>query len=133
MNIGSNNNIQYEFIETSSQLNPSVNYEELLKEVNEAVGKLPSNPSEDMSMMMSDYVAQELHYNENFTVKQLNKIAEYYEISKRKKKKCELIEEIVLFENSPDNHEIVSRRVLLWEYLEEIKKDKYLSKFLILD
>ena len=47
--------------------------------------------------------------------------------------KCELIEEIVLFENSPDNHEIVSRRVLLWEYLEEIKKDKYLSKFLILD
>ena len=133
MNIGSNNNIQYEFIETSAQPKASVNYEDLLKEVNEAVGKLPSNASEDMSMMMSDYVAQELHYNENFTVKQLNKIAEYYEISKRKKKKCELIEEIVLFENSPDNHEIVSRRVLLWEYLEEIKKDKYLSKFLILD
>ena len=132
MNIN-NNNIKCEFIEMSSKPNPSVNYEDLLKEVNEAVEKLPSNSDDDLSMMISDYVAQELHYNENFTVKQLNKIAEYYEISKRKKKKCELIEEIVLFENNPENHEIVSRRVMLWEYIEEIKKDKYLSKFLILD
>ena len=132
MNIN-NNNIKCEFIEMSSKPNSSVNYEDLLKEVNEAVEKLPSNSSDDFSMMISDYVAQELHYNENFTVKQLNKIAEYYEISKRKKKKCELIEEIVLFENNPENHEIVSRRVMLWEYIEEIKKDKYLSKFLILD
>ena len=133
MNIN-NNNIKYEFIEMSSKSNPSVNYEDLLKEVNEAVEQLPSNSDDDLSMMiMSDYVAQELHYNENFTVKQLNKIAEYYEISKRKKKKYELIEEIVLFENNPNNHEIVSRRVMLWEYIEEIKKDKYLSKFLILD
>ena len=131
MNVG-DNNIKYEFIETARS-HPIVNYDDLLKEVNEAVEKLPSNSNDDISMMMNDYVAQELHYNENFTVKQLNKIAEYYEISKRKKKKCQLIEEIVLFENSPDNHEIVSRRVMLWEYLEEIKKDKYLSKFLILD
>ena len=131
MNV-SDNNIKYEFIETARS-HPIVNYDDLLKEVNEAVEKLPSNSNDDISMMMNDYVAQELHYNENFTVKQLNKIAEYYEISKRKKKKCQLIEEIVLFENSPDNHEIVSRRVMLWEYLEEIKKDKYLSKFLILD
>ena len=131
MNV-SDNNIKYEFIETARS-HPIVNYDDLLKEVNEAVEKLPSNSNDDISMMINDYVAQELHYNENFTVKQLNKIAEYYEISKRKKKKCQLIEEIVLFENSPDNHEIVSRRVMLWEYLEEIKKDKYLSKFLILD
>ena len=83
--------------------------------------------------MMSDYVAQELNYNENFTLKQLHRIAEYYEISKRKKKKMELIEAIVLFENNPENCEIVSRRATLWGYIEEIKQDKYLSKFLILE
>ena len=61
-----NHNIKYEFIERSSQENSIVNYEELLKEVNEAVEKLPSNSDDDLSMMISDYVAQELHYNENF-------------------------------------------------------------------
>ena len=102
--------------------------------VNSTVGKLSSSDSEtDIGMMMSDYVAQELNYNENYTLKQLYRIAEYYDISKRKKKKTELIEEIVVFENQPENCEIVNRRATLWSYMEEIKQDKYLSKFLILE
>ena len=36
---------------------------------------------------MDDYVASELNYNENYTKKQLELIADYYNISKRKKKK----------------------------------------------
>ena len=112
----------------------NVTYEELLANVNSTVGKLSSSDSEtDIGMMMSDYVAQELNYNENYTLKQLYRIAEYYDISKRKKKKTELIEEIVVFENQPENCEIVNRRATLWSYMEEIKQDKYLSKFLILE
>lgn len=130
------NNIFYEFNEIQSKDAEKVNvtYEELLANVNSTVGKLSSSDSDtDIGMMMSDYVAQELNYNENYTLKQLYRIAEYYDISKRKKKKTELIEEIVVFENQPENCEIVNRRATLWSYMEEIKQDKYLSKFLILE
>jgi len=130
------NNIFYEFNEIQSKDAEKVNvtYEELLANVNSTVGKLSSSDSEtDIGMMMSDYVAQELNYNENYTLRQLYRIAEYYDISKRKKKKTELIEEIVVFENQPENCEIVNRRTTLWRYMEEIKQDKYLSKFLILE
>jgi len=127
------NNIFYEFNEICETWE-EVTYEELLANVNSTVEQLSSNDSDtDIGIMMSDYMAQELNYNENFTLKQLYRIAEYYNISKRKKKKTELIEEIVVFENLPENCEIVNRRATLWSYIEEIKQDKYLSKFLILD
>jgi len=127
------NNIFYEFNEIQEKGNEEVTYEELLANVNSTVEQLSSDSDTEIGMMMSDYVAQELNYNENFTLKQLHRIAEYYSISKRKKKKTELIEEIVIFENMPENCEIVNRRATLWSYIEEIKQDKYLSKFLILD
>lgn len=127
------NNIFYEFNEIQNKDSAKVTYEELLANVNSTVEQLPSDSDTEIGLMMSDYVAQELNYNENYTLKQLYRIAEYYDISKRKKKKIELIEEIVVFENQPENCEIVNRRATLWSYIEEIKQDKYLSKFLILE
>ena len=127
------NNIFYEFNEIQDKGTEEVTYEELLANVNSTVEQLSSDSDTEIGMMMSDYVAQEINYNENFTLKQLHRIAEYYSISKRKKKKTELIEEIVIFENMPENCETVNRRATLWSYIEEIKQDKYLSKFLILD
>ena len=127
------NNIFYEFNEIQKKDSAKVTYEELLANVNSTVEQLPSDSDTDIGLMMSDYVAQELNYNENYTLKQLYRIAEYYDISKRKKKKTALIEEIVIFENQPENCEIVNRRATLWSYVEEIKQDKYLSKFLILE
>jgi len=127
------NNIFYEFNEIQKKDSAKVTYEELLANVNSTVEHLPSDSDTEIGLMMSDYVAQELNYNENYTLKQLYRIAEYYDISKRKKKKIQLIEEIVVFENQPENCEIVNRRATLWSYIEEIKQDKYLSKFLILE
>ena len=127
------NNIFFEFNEIQKQEHGNVSYEELLANVNSTVEQLPNDSDMEIGMMMSDYVAQELNYNENYTLKQLYRIAEYYDISKRKKKKIELIEEIVVFENQAENSEIVNRRATLWSYMEEIKQDKYLSKFLILE
>jgi len=127
------NNIFFEFNEIQKQEHGNVSYEELLANVNSTVEQLPNDSDMEIGMMMSDYVAQELNYNENYTLKQLYRIAEYYDISKRKKKKIELIEEIVVFENQAENCEIVNRRATLWSYMEEIKQDKYLSKFLILE
>ena len=61
----------------------------------------------------------------------MDRIADYYEISKRKKKKDEIIQDIVIFEQDPENIEVVYRRKRLWAYIKEIGDDKYLKKFLI--
>jgi hypothetical protein len=102
-----------------------ITYDDLIKEV------------DHMEMIsavnMDDIIALEIDYDTNYLKKDLERIAEYYEISKRKKRKNQLIEEIVLFEKNPENIEIVFRRKKLWSYIEEIKNDNYLSKFLILD
>ena len=85
----------------------------------------------DIEKDMGSFVAQEVNYQTNFTKPQLEKIAKYYNISKRKKKKDELIQDIVIFEIDPNNIEIVFKRKKLWAYMKEIKQDRYLSKFLI--
>ena len=64
---------------------------------------------------------------------QLERIIEYYKLSKRKKKKMQIVKDIILFEKNILNCEIVERRKILWYYIEEIKSDNYLSKFLILE
>ena len=59
----------------------------------------------------------------------MKRIMEYYGLSKRKKNKATIIEELIMFETNIQNQIIVSRRRRLWHYMEEIKIDNYLSKF----
>ena len=46
---------------------------------------------------MDSFVAKQLHYQENYIMADLKKIADFYEISVRKLRKEEIIQEIVLF------------------------------------
>ena len=70
-------------------------------------------------------------YKNNFLKKELEIIADYYNISKRKKTKAELIQDVVLFETDPTNFEITQKRKLMWFYFNELKTDSYLKKFII--
>ena len=134
----SSKNLSFSLVESNiEEKKPTdVTYDSLVSMVNEKSSGIDENPWYDDTgegMSLDDYVASELDYNENYTKKQLDRIADYYQIPKRKKKKAELVEEIVIFENDLSNYEITERRKLLWHYMEEIKNDNYLSKFLILD
>ena len=134
----SSKNLTYSLIEKQeSETEDGVTYEDLIEKVNEESQKIEDNIETNMFngglFQIDDIYACELDYNENYTKKQLDRIADYYQIPKRKKKKAELVEEIVIFENDLSNYEITERRKLLWHYMEEIKNDNYLSKFLILD
>jgi hypothetical protein len=102
-----------------------VTYEDLVKEVD--LMEMTS------SVAMDDYIALEIDYQTNYIKKELERIADYYGISKRKKRKDQLVEEIVIFEKDPENIELVYRRKRLWSCIEEIRGDKYLIKFLISD
>ena len=132
----SSKNLSFSLVEPTEKPNrdSEVTYDSLVNLVNEQSASLQDNPWElddDQGLTLDDYVASEIDYNENYTKKQLELIADYYEISKRKKKKADLIEEIVLFEKDLTNEEIVTRRKTMWFYIQEIMNDNYLSKFLI--
>ena len=133
----SSKNLTYSLIEKADDTeSKTVTYEDLTEKVNKESKQKETiyDPTSMFSSLeMGDIYASELDYNENYTRKQLDRIADYYQIIKRKKKKAELIEEIVIFENDISNYEITERRKLLWYYMEEINNDNYLSKFLILD
>ena len=76
-------------------------------------------------------MAQHIDYFENYTVKMLQHIANYYKIPKTKLKKEELIQLIIQFENQDENSEEVYNRKRLWHYINELKNDSYFSKFVL--
>ena len=81
----------------------------------------------------SNVIPQMLNYRENYTSKELFVICDYYgfgkQIKTNKLSKEEVIQCIVTFESAPENAEIVFRRQNLWFYINELKRDKYMKKF----
>ena len=76
-------------------------------------------------------LSSQIYYEETCNKSHLIQIAHYYNISTRKKKKVDLIQDIVLFENDPTNYEVVSKRKLMWYYISELKQDRFFKKFII--
>jgi hypothetical protein len=75
------------------------------------------------------------YYNKNYTVNQLLKICEYYDLLKyvkmAKYKKTEIINAIILFEMDNANREIVLKRRQIWFYVEELLNDKFMKKYIL--
>ncbi len=114
----------------SSKKETSVTYDDLLEQVN---NKAENISQDDMDLYCDLYFAEVLDYKDNYTKKQLEFIAGYYDIKTRKKKKEELAEDIVIFEKAEENAGLVQRRKMMWFYIDEIQNDSYLSKYLILE
>ena len=76
-----------------------------------------------------------IHYHENFTIKELLLICDYYGISKElKTNKCKkdiIVEVLANFESKFENIDIVSKRKTLWFYINELKNDKFMKKYLL--
>lgn len=80
----------------------------------------------------NDFFIMYCHYELNFNVKQLLVIGEYYGLKQLKKaNKLTIIHSIVEFENNVENKEIVHKRKHLWFYIEELKKDKFMKKYIL--
>jgi hypothetical protein len=89
-------------------------------------------PKEDSSEILNDEVSsQYIDYSENYTVKMLSHIANYYDIPKKKIKKDELISLIVDYENNPENSIQVYNRKRYWHYIQELQEDSYFGKFIV--
>lgn len=110
--------------------------EDILKEIN-AMEYIKSQYSNNSNT----YFLLEIQYNK-YTVGELNMIADYYGIRINKNNnpennnenllKIDLIHNIILYEMDKLNFSKVYKRRKLWACLKEIKKDNYLSKYLVL-
>ena len=93
--------------------------------------------SDDLSVDNSEHeydvlLAKEQHYDINYNVKQLSLIHDYYGLGPvSKKKKGDLIRSIIVYEDDEDNTGTVARRNVLWQYIDEIKGDPVLGKYMI--
>ena len=76
-----------------------------------------------------------INYHENYTVKDLLLICEYYGFAKdvkaNKFNKEQIIDYLVAFETDITNADIVFRRQNMWFYITELKNDRFMKKFVL--
>ena len=106
----SSENISYEIKDNTIIDNPD------LLDVDEYNTQFMSNI--DMDIVL----ANQINYQENYTVKELNLIMDYYKLKRRKLKKSDLVEKISLFESEPENIEIFQERIRLWQNFYELQE-----------
>jgi hypothetical protein len=77
----------------------------------------------------------EFYYNEEYKIKDLLKICQYYGIAKNVKaskcKKQDIISTIIYFESLPENYEIVEKRHKIWAYMIELLEDPKMRSYLL--
>jgi hypothetical protein len=77
----------------------------------------------------------EYYYNEEYKIKDLLKICQYYGIAKNVKaskcKKQDIISTIIYFESLQENYEIVERRHKMWAYMTELLEDPKMRSYLL--
>ena len=118
-------NLTYQITEINNE--KYINIDELVKEFTDNVN-CKSNTDNNSHM-----AAMQLDYTTNYTVKMLGNIMDYYNLSKRKLCKEEIIQIIILFEMEEDNSESVEKRRRLWKNIQELNKDAYFSKFILFE
>ena len=118
-------------IEEISRNSVYINYNEVLDFVDNKLIDKGNSYGIKEDQLFNNILEKQLNYEDNYTKKELEMIADYYEISKRKKTKAILTQDIVLFETDPTNFEITEKRKLMWFYFDEIKNDRYFRKFII--
>jgi len=78
---------------------------------------------------------EELYYDKEYTVKELMKICQYYDISKNIKaskcKKQDIILTIVYFESLKENYDIVQQRHKMWSHVTDLIEDPKMRCYLL--
>ena len=119
-------NIQYSIKELERR-NTEIDLDFLKSELDTKYNSRNIDYNEDYVFALSN------HYSTNYTIKQLHLILDFYKINKNRLKKKELVNLIVNFETNDANNEQVNRRILLWEYIRELKNEPYFERYILFD
>ncbi len=78
---------------------------------------------------------EELYYDQEYTVKELMKICQYYDISKNIKaskcKKQDIILTIIYFESLEENYDLVQQRNKMWSHMTDLMADPKMRCYLL--
>ena len=127
-----NNNNSITFLLEENEVINSINYE---NEIEKMLKELDNDNEETKNNYNVLFGNDETYYTNEYTIKDLLKICNYYGIEKNIKsskcKKKDIIETIVYFESLPENIELVEKRNRMWAYITELLNDNMMKKYLI--
>ena len=119
-------NIFFSVMEEDEEDNNDLDLTEMLNEIYKSDF---ANDNDDL------IIPQIINYRENYTVKELLLICDYYGVAKElKSNKCnkyEIIQFLVIYESNPINSDIVFKRQNMWFYINELKNDKFMKKYVL--
>lgn len=118
-------NVSYDIIEKNND-REKINIDEI-------IGLVNNNSITNADMNMDTMIASEIDYSNNYNIKSLGKILDFYGICKRKLRKDEMVQSIILFEMELCNYELVEERKRLWLNFQELKEHSFFNKFMILE
>ena len=94
-----------------------------------------NDTNKESNLLQDLRIPHVLDYSENYTVKELILICDYYgfskEIKANKLTKDMLIQCLVDYELDPTNSVIVEKRRNMWFFINELKNDKFMKKFVL--
>jgi hypothetical protein len=83
----------------------------------------------------TDFLVKKMDYELNYNVKQLMNICDYYglvkEVRINKFKKEDIIHFLLDFEENPNNTLIVYKRKQMWHFMNELKRDPFMKKYIL--
>jgi len=137
INIDVDENHNNENIDNFNNKDHENELETILNEINNFSYSVIENNNNNGNSWYSNSVliAKSIDYDTNYNVKQLLTICDYYgllkEVKLNKFKKPELILFLLDFEENMENSFIVYKRKQLWHFVEELKNDKFMKKYIL--
>ena len=123
--------MNYNIVDGENEKIRSVSFEDIEKIVKETYETKMGESSENSNSYEDELLCAQMDYEVNYLKKDLLHIMNYYGLSTRKKRKTDLIDDIITFESQPENYFVVEHRKTMWYYMEELENDHYLSKFIV--
>ncbi len=118
------------YIEEIENENNNFNIEELMNKLENAKFN-----QRDILLNNELLIPQTINYNNNYNIKELLIICDYYGLSKKLKSnklnKTQIIKLLVAFELNPQNNDIVNKRKNMWFYINELKNNKFMKKYVL--
>lgn len=123
-----NISISYQELETETETETNFNIDQFIANINRT--NLTNN-----NVYNNFLFSKMIDYNINTKVKELLLICDYYGLAKNMKinkyNKEQIIHFLVVFESNPINYDIVCKRQNMWFYINQLKNDKFMKKFVI--
>ena len=127
-------NIYLSFVENEDTFEENIDIDQLMNEINSYNINLNSDIKSSINKI-NDLYPQYYHYDINYTIQQLLVICDYYNIVKtnklKKENKINIIHKLVEFENDEKNYDTVTQRKKYWFYMNELKNDKIMKKYIL--